>query len=151
MTRTDLCWALGVFVAGGIIISATMPLMGLLGLQTTERGVRRLAEFSAGMRVAMVLTAGVTEEIRYRGYLVERLYQLTGRLGLSAALSWLAFLVVHIPSWTLGGAIQIGLASVVLYLLYVKRRNLPACMLAHILNHIVALFVVPALLPRASP
>ncbi len=148
MSRQDAVWAFVAFLVGGAIISGTIPLIHWLGLQSTEAGVRRLAEFSLFLRVLMILTAAVTEEIRYRGYLIERLNQLTGRIGLSAAISWLVFFLVHLPGWSLGGAVQIGLGSVVLYALYVWRRNLLACMTMHLLNNTVAFLVVPAFLPR---
>jgi membrane protease YdiL (CAAX protease family) len=138
------------FLAGGTIISVTMPIVSALGLSTTESGLRRLAELSIGLRVIIVLTAGITEEIQYRGYLIERLNALTGRLGLSTAISWILFMLLHIRFWGLGGALQIGIASVVLYALYFWRRNLLACILMHVLNDAVAFLLIPTILQHVS-
>ncbi len=146
--RTDLWWAVGGFLIGGVIISLTIPFVNMLGLKSTEEGVRKIAEAPVLLRILAVLSAGITEEIRYRGYLIERLNNFTGSLNLSAFISYIFFVLAHIPFWTAGGAIQIGLASTVLYILYLKRRNLLACMLMHILNNLVAFLVVPALLPK---
>ncbi len=146
-TARDAFWGFIGFLAGGAIISVTMPIVSALGLSTTESGVRRLAELSIGLRVIIVLTAGITEEIQYRGYVIERL---TGRLGLSAAISWILFVLLHIWFWGLGGALQIGLASVVLYALYFWRRDLLACILMHVLNDAVALLLIPIILERVS-
>ncbi len=148
LTGKDIFWAFIAFLLGGAIIMITMPLVSALGLGTTERGVQRLGEFSLGLRIMMVLTAGITEEIRYRGYLIERLNIFIKNINLSALISWMIFFILHFPVWGAGGAIQIGTASVVLYALYLWRRNLLACMLMHILNDAVAFLAVPAFLPK---
>lgn len=146
MNRSDFFWALVGFLIGGAIISGTIPLLKSFGLGTTEAGVRRLGEFSFTLRILMVLTAAVTEEIQYRGYPIERLFRLTGNLPLSAAITYVVFVCLHISFWTLGGAIQIGLGALVLYALYLWRRNLPACMVMHGLNNSVAFLLIPELL-----
>ncbi len=148
MSRQDALWALGGFLLGGAIISGTIPLIHALGLRSTEAGVRTLGERAFELRVLMVLTAGITEEIRYRGYLIERLYRFTGSLAIATALSYAFFVLAHLPFWGPGATIQIGLGSLVLYALYLKRRNLPACMLMHVLNNAVAFLLIPELLPR---
>lgn len=109
-----------------------------------------MAELSFGLRTVAVLTSGITEEILYRGYAVERLNLLTGRLVLSAGLAYFMFVALHLAFWGVGGTIQIGLGSLVLYALYLWRRNLPACMLMHVLNNTVAFLIVPAFLPKTS-
>ncbi|HXG01618.1 MAG TPA: type II CAAX endopeptidase family protein [Bacteroidota bacterium] len=146
LSRDDALWAFVGFVIAGVIISATIPLLKSVGLGTTEAGVRRLGEFSIPLRLLMVLTAAITEEIQYRGYPIERLYRLTGNLHLSAAITYVVFVALHVSFWTVGGAIQIGLTSIVLYALYMKRRNLGACMLMHFLNNAVAFLVIPEFL-----
>ncbi|MEM4290456.1 MAG: CPBP family intramembrane glutamic endopeptidase, partial [Nitrososphaerota archaeon] len=92
-----------------------------------------MARVPIALRIAVVITAGITEEILFRGYPIERLNSLTGRLGLSALIAYVVFVLPHIPFWGLGGTIQIGVWSIVT-ILYIKRRNLPACILMHILN-----------------
>jgi len=150
LTRRDTFWAFIGFLLGGLIIMFTMPLVSALGLGSTEGGVRKLGEFSFLLRVGMVLTAGITEEILYRGYAIERLYALTGQPKLSAGIAYLVFVALHIPFWGLGGTIQIGLGSIILYALYLCRRNLLACMLMHLLNDAVAFLLVPVFLPNKA-
>jgi len=150
MNRQDVLWAFVGFLIAGALISGTIPLLKALGIGTTEVGVRRLGEFSFTLRILMVLTAAITEEIQYRGYPIERLYRLTGNLPLSALITYVVFVALHISFWTIGGAIQIGLGSLVLYALYLWRRNLPACMLMHFLNNSVAFLLIPELLKQES-
>lgn len=148
LTRGDVIWAFVGFLIAGALMGGTIPLLNVLGLGTTETGVRRLGEFSIPLRALMVLTAAITEEIQYRGYPIERLNRLTGNLYLSAAITYIIFVALHISFWTIGGAVQIGLTSIVLYALYLRRRNLTACMLMHALNNAIAFLVVPEFLKQ---
>lgn len=150
MSWRDMAWAFGGLVVGVLSFGLTIPLVQALNLETTEGGLKHLAQIPVGVRIGMALTAGITEEIVFRGYPIERLNTLTGHLGLSAAIAYLVFVLLHVPIWGLGGAIQIGVWSLVITLLYVKRRNLPACILMHVLNDAYAFVLLPMLLTQGS-
>ena len=143
MSWRDVAWGVIGFVIGAFSFILTSPLVNALGLGTTSGNILELAQLPIALRVAIVLTAGITEEILSRGYPIERLYSLTNRLGLSALIAYAAFLLLHIPFWGLGGSIQIGIWSVVITILYIKRRNLLACMLMHTLNDAYAFLLLP--------
>ncbi len=143
MSWQDVLWGIIGFVIGALSFLLTSPVVNALGLGTTSSGILQLAQTPLALRVGIVLTAGVTEEILARGYPIERLYSLTNRLGLSALIAYVAFLLLHIPFWGLGGSIQIGIWSIVITILYIKRRNLLACMLMHILNDAYAFILLP--------
>ncbi len=143
MTWRDLWWALGGFVLGVMAFIFTMPLLKALGLSSASGGITKLAQVPLALRIGIVLTAGITEEILFRGYPIERLGSLTGRIGLGAVVAYVLFVALHIPFWGIGGAIQIGVWSIVITVLYVKRRNLYACMLMHILNDAYAFLLLP--------
>ncbi len=146
MTGKDLLWGVGGFFAGVVSFIVTIPLVNALGLGTTSEGIAQLAGVPIGLRVAIVVTAGITEEILFRGYAIERLGSLTGRIGVGAMIAYVVFVALHIPVWGPGGAIQIGVWSLIITALYVKRRNLPACMVMHILNDAYAFIILPMLL-----
>lgn len=143
MSWRDGLWGVVGWLVGTVAFNLSTPLVNALNLDTAVTGVAQLAKVPLGLRVAIVLTAGITEEILYRGYPIERLTALTGRLGLSATISYLLFVLLHVPLWGLGGALQVGSLSVVLTALYLWRRNLPACMLMHILNDTFAFIMLP--------
>lgn len=66
------------------------------------------------------VTAGVTEEIIFRGYLLERALSLTGSVWLAGGLSVVVFALNHVPGRDLRGAIPIlgpGVGFVLVYLL----------------------------------
>jgi uncharacterized protein len=89
----------------------------------------------------VIATAGITEEILFRGYLLERLGRLAGRGAVGVLGSLVAFGLVHLPAWGPGASIHITTWAAVVTGLYVWRRNLVACMLVHLLNDGLAAFV----------
>jgi membrane protease YdiL (CAAX protease family) len=148
----DVLWALAAFVLGAFVFIVTAPVVKALNLTTTSEGIARLAQVPIELRIATVFTAAITEEILFRGFPIERLNTLTGgRLVLSAAIAYAVFVALHIPFWGLGGALQIALWSLVVTALYVKRRNLPACILMHGLNDAYAFILLPFLFAQGIP
>jgi len=151
MTGRDVLWGVVGFVIGGLSFIFTLPLVNALGLGTTLGGIAQLAQTPIPLRVAIVITAGITEEILFRGYPIERLTEITGSIGWGAGISYMAFVLLHIPFWGLGGTIQIGVWSLIVTGLYIWRRNLLACMLMHILNDAYAFILLPALFAQYLP
>lgn len=150
-TWRDVLWGLGGFVVGALSFVITIPLVTALGLGTTTTGINQLAQTPIALRVAIVITAGITEEILFRGYPIERLTEMTGKLYRGAGIAYLAFVLLHIPFWGLGSTIQIGVWSLLVTGLYVWRRNLPACMVMHVLNDAYAFILLPELFAQYLP
>jgi membrane protease YdiL (CAAX protease family) len=84
-------------------------------------------------RVLLVLRAAVVEEILFRGYLIEKVRQVTGSWLLAVLVSVLAFTCAHLSSWGAVHLIAVGGAAVILAVFYVWKRDLPANMIAHFL------------------
>ncbi len=145
MTGRDVLGGLAGFVIGALSFIFTLPLVNALGLGTTSAGIEQLAQTPIALRIVIVITAGITEEILFRGYPIERLTEITGRIGWGAGIAYTAFVLLHIPFWGPGGTIQIGVWSLIVTVLYVRRRNLPACMLMHLLNDAYAFILLPLL------
>jgi membrane protease YdiL (CAAX protease family) len=93
-----------------------------------------IPRLSVPIRLAIVGTAVVVEEILWRGYPIERPTEVTGRLWVGAGISGLVFLAVHCPAWGLAGAVPQAVFTVVLVGVYVWSRN------------VVMIFVLPAFL-----
>ena len=85
-------------------------------------------------RVVLVLRAAVVEEVVFRGYLIEKVRQLTGSGLLAVAVSVLTFTWAHYAGWGAVQLIPVFGAGTALALLYVWRRDLPSNMLAHFLT-----------------
>lgn len=146
-TWRDLVWGLAGFVLGVLAFALTTPLVQALGLGDTGTGIAQLARLAVPFRVVIVLTAGFTEEVLFRGYPVERLAAWTGRPVLGTALAHVVFVLLHLPFWGPGGTFQIGLWSLIVTWLYVWRRNLWPCILMHVLNDAYAFILLPLLFP----
>lgn len=139
----ELGLAVGGFLVGIFAFGVTLPLVQALGLESTRTGLRTLAMFPTWVVVLIALTAGVTEEVLFRGYPIERLSELTGELWIGAAVTYVVFTAAHIPLWGVGGALQIGAWTLIVTVLYVRTRNLIACMVMHIANDLFAFVVLP--------
>jgi uncharacterized protein len=97
------------------------------------------------MRVALVFTAGICEEILFRGYAIERLKILTGNVWIAAAIAVVLFTLAHIPRYGLSsGLIGVAAIAVLLSLIYLWRRNIAGCIALHWLIDGFALLILPA-------
>ena len=85
-------------------------------------------------RLLMVLRAAVVEEIIFRGYMIEKIRQLTRSMLLAISVSVLAFSVAHVSGWGLVQLIPVFVSGLVLALLYVWKRDLPCNMFAHFIT-----------------
>jgi uncharacterized protein len=90
-----------------------------------------------------VLRAGVTEEVFYRGYALERLESLTGRRWAAIVLTIVPFALFHFRQGQAGILIA-GLTGLILALIYLKRRSLLAVMFTHFTVDFVPNVLLPA-------
>lgn len=130
----------------GILLSAVALAIGIgvAYLMHWKLGLQEPPKFSPPIwaMAITVLRAGVTEEVFYRGYALERLMGLTGSKWAAALITIVPFALFHYRQGPAGILIA-GLAAVVLTGIYLKRRSLPAV----ILTHITVDFVPNVLLP----
>jgi membrane protease YdiL (CAAX protease family) len=150
ISRRDLLWAVAAFLIGSLLIFATNKMMVALHLPNMGQTITTQftgASIAAGMFVAF--TAGITEEIMYRGFMIERLAAWTGSLGWGAAIAVMAFAASHVLFWGIVPSIQIAIWSLVITAFYVWRRNLGACMIMHILTDSFGLVIAPLFLARS--
>ncbi len=129
-----------------MLFPLTAALIKMLGLSNTAPGIQVLATVPLGLRLLIPITAAITEEAIYRGYLIERLKDSTQNVLVAVILADLLFAAVHIPFWGLGGAIQIGIWALIPSALYVRRKNLTAPITAHFVNDMFAFVVLPLIL-----
>ena len=85
-------------------------------------------------RLLMVLRAAIVEEILFRGYMIEKVRQLTGSTLLAIAVSVATFTCAHLSGWGLVQLIPVFGSGMIFALLYVWKRDLPCNMLAHFLT-----------------
>lgn len=141
-TWMDLEWALYAF--GGSMVWAWVA--GMIAPQVKNSGIDIVLQLGVVGILILTVTAAVTEEVVYRGFLAERLGALFGprrwARWAGAALSLAIFVMPHIaffgPSWMLH-QFPAALAIAVIALI---RRNLVAAMLVHLLTNLPILYLL---------
>lgn len=138
-------WRDGLVVIGGYVaVFAVSYLLDLVLPKRVSSEVQLATMlFPYPLRVAMVLTAAVTEEIESRGYLIERLEAITGSTSFAGAIAFVVFLLQHAASWGIARAVRTALWTTALVAVYLWRRNLPACISIHLLADGTALLATP--------
>jgi membrane protease YdiL (CAAX protease family) len=145
------------WVAGGLFVMLAanvvfQPLWARLGVEEDlATGMAEFADFSIPERLFVAGTAGVTEEIPYRGYTIERVATLTGSPVLGAGISLVAFLATHVgDTWSRKAALQMAQPTVILLALYLWTRSLPVVILVHAANDAVGLLFADRMADRAD-
>ena len=138
----------------GLAAGLGAVILGLLatGIAVVSLGIEQpetltvIASLPFSVKVALVGTAVITEEILWRGYPIERVGELTGNLWIGAAVSVIVFVGVHYPAWGLVGAIPQTVFALILVGVYVWGRNVVTCMITHGVINAIMIFVLPAFL-----
>ena len=102
-----------------------------MGASGFEAGLARLAAMPVWFLLFAALTAGVAEEMLYRGYAIERLALLTGSYWLAGLVATTIFALMHLPIWGWGPVATFFVSGGVMALFYVLTKDLTACMIAH--------------------
>ncbi|HUY26067.1 MAG TPA: tetratricopeptide repeat protein [Candidatus Binataceae bacterium] len=92
-----------------------------------------IAKWSWPMVLATAMSAGIFEEVWARGYGVERLEGLTRGTLAAATITLVLDLGAHVPFWGLRYAVLIAPSQMVMLGLYLWRRRLIPCVIAHVL------------------
>jgi membrane protease YdiL (CAAX protease family) len=127
-TSRDVEWALYLF--GGCM--AWQWIAMLVWPPAQDAGTTSITSMSVLAVVGLIVSAAVCEEILYRGYPIERLSEVTGRRWIAYALTVPIFVAPHVVFFGAQWLWTSGAGALAIYLLYARRRNLPACMLLHL-------------------
>ena len=93
-----------------------------------------VSRFPWQFSVAMAASAGIFEELWARGYGIERLSALLHSTVAAAAIMLFLDLAAHLPFWGIRYAILIAPTEAVFLSLYLWRRRLLPCVIAHALS-----------------
>jgi membrane protease YdiL (CAAX protease family) len=137
---STLLWAILLCLVLAVLPVVTSPLTTRVGPEGVDAGIERLVRLPLWFRIVLGATGGFVEELLYRGYAIERLAMLTGRLWLGGVLSAMAFAVAHVPAWGLGFSLAADLPfGIVMTLFYLWRRDVIANGLAHSVTLIIVM------------
>jgi uncharacterized protein len=141
---------LGVVTAVGtlVLFAAIGFIQRAMGLPNADIAMfDRVTALAPLHKVLLVVTAGVTEEILYRGYAIGLGQVLFGSVWVAASLSLLAFTLAHL-NWRASHLVSVAVAGGAVTVLFVLSRDLTACILAHTLVDGVAVALMPGYLRR---
>lgn len=132
-TRSTIVWG----IAAAILLLVTMMLsfaliIPALGLKQNMEATAAIVQVPIWLLVLTPFVAGITEEILYRGYAIERLSFLTGKPWLAGLIAGVAFMLVHLD-WGMTQLVIVGFGTLIFVILYVWKRDLPCVMIAHVL------------------
>jgi len=133
-----------VVVGTVVLLGANLVLQPLQerlpGSDTFEAELAQFTAFSLPERVFIAVTAGVTEELLFRGYATERLEELTGSRLAAAGIPTAVFVVLHRgEQWSWTSVARMAQPAVITAGLYLRFRDLLALATIHALNDIVGL------------
>jgi membrane protease YdiL (CAAX protease family) len=133
-----LSWKSSLIAIGlGVLLSLLVPVLTLLVStvfpQSNSGTVTQvLSNYSWWILLLSVITAGITEEILFRGYPLERLLEVTGNKWISGLISLVFFVAVHATGWNIAHIIGVVLPlAIILTGLYFWQRNLLFMMIVH--------------------
>jgi membrane protease YdiL (CAAX protease family) len=135
-------WTKSLVLSSGILISTfAIILLGificqLLGWKFGES--KAFDDLSLWTVTLVTIRAGVAEEVFMRGYLLERLSEISGNKWVAGALSLIPFALLHYSGQGWAGVLISFLAGGVLTIFYFWKRDLKANILAHFLVDFIA-------------
>jgi uncharacterized protein len=138
--------SLGIGVAAALVMFGGMAAIYLvvfpaLGLSSNPSGLSAIQQLPAWFRIMLVARAAVFEELLYRGFMIERLSEITGRRWLAAIVSLGLFTFAHLGYWGWAHLIVAGFGGAVLTGLYLWRRDLASNMIAHFFTDAIAFLI----------
>jgi tetratricopeptide (TPR) repeat protein len=87
----------------------------------------------AGLGVIVAAAGSFSEEVAARGFAIDRLRIVTGRLALAAVAALVLDLAAHVPFWGWRYVILIAPMQLLFVLMYLWRKDIMACIIGHFL------------------
>lgn len=136
-------WAFGIATAAIMIAGMAciyLVMFPALGLSANEGALGAIQATPVWFRAAVILRAAWFEELFFRGFMIERLTEITGMRSVAAVISLLAFTFAHLSYWGWAHLLVAGFGGALLTGLYLLRRDLSCNMIAHLLTDAIGLF-----------
>jgi membrane protease YdiL (CAAX protease family) len=113
------------------------------GLSGFEQGMERVMRFPMSYRITAFLTAGIVEELLFRGYTITRLTLLTGNVWVAGAIAIVGFALLHAPYWGWGYVVVSLIGGVVTTTFFIWKKDLLAMMVFHACTDAIGLVIAP--------
>lgn len=143
--------SLGFGLLAGLLAIMAFPVcamvLGTMGVQSqAASGVAALGTMPLWARLLTLATAGVCEEVLYRGYPITRLQALTGSRILAVLVPGAVFVALHAPSWGVAHLLYVSVVTVIMTVLFLWRKDLWSNIIAHLFTDAVPLLLMPMMM-----
>ncbi len=140
-TNLDMSIIYGIITAA-IMIAVVMGvgvLLSLLGFDLENASNIKDIEqlFSIPATLILIVFQPITEEIFYRGFLLEKIEKMSSA-PVAIIITGVLFGLAHLTTANLYPALLTGIAGVILAVLVIKTKNLTAAIIAHILFNVIS-------------
>jgi CAAX protease family protein len=130
----SIFWGLGLALVFQFLVAPLLySMIQKMGTSGFETGLARLAPRPVLFLLFAALTGGVTEELLFRGYAIERLAWITGKYWLAGLISTTLAALLHLPMWGWGPVATFFISGGMMTIFYIFTRDLLACMIAHVI------------------
>jgi len=131
------------YIAYALISAALEPGLKSMGLQSLRDLSPTLKDYGFPLLFGLFLTGTFVEEVFYRGYIIERVTELTGRKWLAGTISWLTFTLVHIRFFGLGPMLEVAVIAAILVMLYTRAKSIWPAIIVHGINDVIGFLIGP--------
>jgi hypothetical protein len=139
--RLDMSFVYGIITAAIMLAMVTGigAILALLGFDLENAGNIQDIEqfFSMPATLILITVQPVTEEIFYRGFLLEKIEKMSSSFA-AIGITGILFGLAHLTTGNIYPALLTGIAGVILATLVIKTKNLTAAIIAHILFNVAS-------------
>jgi len=142
----SLAWGLALAaLVMWVITPFNLWLLRVTGLRGYESTIAKFGEWPLALQIFAVLTAGIVEEVLYRGFPLERIAEWSGSALVAGAVVVVVFALVHLPMWGPGPVLTFVVSGAVVAGWYIWQRDLTATIVMHVIVDAMGLIIVPRL------
>lgn len=134
-----VCLLVSLGVSGAIVFA-----MKQMGIAQNSTMLSALADRPIWMIALIALTAAISEEIVYRGIVLNQIASATGKVWIGALVSLMVFALGHLSGWGWSQVLFAAAPGLALTLFFVWKRDLGVCIIAHFLTDFLGLFAAAA-------
>jgi len=128
-----------VIFAGSVGISLLIKLAGPIQQSSRFADVMKVLQHNYPLMFFTLITAGIMEELVFRGYLLPRLNLLFKNKWLSIVLSSILFGLIHLGWGTIQNVVVPFFIGIIFAIFYERYRNIKILMLCHFLWDLLVL------------
>ncbi len=129
----DLGWGVLAFTVIAVGSALSFSLLAPGASRSVHSQLAAWETPSTGWRIALAISVAFFEELYFRGYVIERVKEISGSMVVGVLIGTVADLYIHSTYWDASYVAAIAFSQISLALLYVWRRSVAPCVIAHFL------------------